>query len=139
MERSFHCLVCADRPVFFGRLAAVIHARDCHASLLDDHHIDELFDWREAPESEGDDDVWFCKMPGCEGVRGDEDAIRSHLYSGHNLGNEKPLRFVHYWSGDDKIQAEREAAQEAQQLSSRFERQLASIVGVTDFLTECRA
>ena len=142
MADSYVCLCCADRPVFDGKILAYAHARDVHRELLQDVHVDELFEVKSCtPETDPNASKtgpYFCLCSESCQVRFVQRAsVENHLWSQHSIGN--PVYGEHFINEVDRFRREAAKRREDEAKADVFAQRLATVVGVTDFLTECGA
>lgn len=143
MDERRICLACSDRPGFDSKIAAYAHARETHSALLEDCHVDELFEIHtEDPEWAGADSdravgPYHCCAEGCDQTRMQSWTMETHVHEQHGIVN--PRRPEHYCTEGDLLRREVEQKQEWDRAGDRFALALVSVDTVGDFLTECRA
>jgi hypothetical protein len=136
-ERVYSCLECGG--TYIGKALAYLHVRDQHASLLDDHHIDEFLVSRQGAVEVVEEDNFsppFCCQY-CEITAITPMGIGNHLAAAHGLPRDGQVYMRDYISSLDKIAEE---SREKASNEREFEHAclvLDSICGLTDFLTEC--
>jgi hypothetical protein len=141
---TYQCLACAERPIFGGKVSAYHHAREVHRGLLEDCHVEELFEVRSGALPDAHEDAsppFYCCHEGCDQSRMQTYSIQAHVRTDHGI--KAPQHGEDYVSETEKIRREGASQRERERLArvegDRAARVLETVVGVADFLTECGA
>ena len=81
-------------------------------------------------------DLWYCGI--CGDYRGDESLIQSHCRQTCQVEDNDLERCVHYFNAEELATLVINLKRRADEEASRFALHMESLIGVPDFMLECR-